>query len=340
MAAAPPIPSSRHPLDRFLRLFADVREGEGGQLLLLAANVFLILTAYYVMKPVRESLILAQPGGAEIKSYSMAAQAVLLVFLVPAYGALASRMPRQRLINIVSFFFIACLPLFFLAAEAGWRVGIVFFLWIGIFSLMVIAQFWAYANDSYTPESGKRLFALIAFGASSGAVFGAWISGRLIGVVGVHALLLVAASILAASLGLFNLIDWRARSREPLAGAAAAKDEPIGPDGAFGLVLRNRYLLLIAALVFLLNWVNATGEYILSSVVAQQAQAEVAAGNLAAAKVGAYIGGFYASYFQVVNIAGMVLQLFLVSRIVKWLGVRGAVCVLPLVALGSYTVAA
>jgi AAA family ATP:ADP antiporter len=339
-SAVPPVPDSHHPLDRFLRLFADVRAGEGGQLLLLAANVFLILTAYYVMKPVRESLILAQPGGAEIKSYSMAAQAVLLVFLVPAYGALASRMPRRRLINVVSIFFIACLPLFFLAAEAGWKVGIVFFLWIGIFSLMVIAQFWAYANDSYTPESGKRLFALIAFGASSGAVFGAWISGRLIGVVGVHALLLVAASILAASLGLFNLIDWRARGRLARTDAPAPKDQAIGSDGAFGLVLRNRYLLLIAALVFLLNWVNATGEYILSSVVAQQAQAEVAAGRLAAAESGAFIGSFYARYFQVVNIAGMMLQLFLVSRIVKWLGVRGAVCVLPLVALGSYTVAA
>ena len=339
-AVAPPVPTARHPLDRFLRLFADVRSGEGGQLLLLAANVFLILTAYYVMKPVRESLILAQPGGAEIKSYSMAAQAVLLVFLVPAYGALAARLPRQRLINLVSLFFIACLPLFFLAAEAGWHVGVVFFLWIGIFSLMVIAQFWAYANDSYTPEAGKRLFALIAFGASSGAVFGAWISGRLIDVVGVHALLLVAASILAASLGLFNLIDWRARGRLTHADRASPKAEPIGPDGAFSLVLRSRYLLLIAGLIFLLNWVNATGEYILSSVVAAQAHAEVAAGTLAATKAGAYIGSFYAGYFQVVNIAGMVLQLFLVSRIVKWLGVRGAVCVLPLVALGSYTVAA
>ena len=339
-AVAPPVPTAQHPLDRFLRLFADVRSGEGGQLLLLAANVFLILTAYYVMKPVRESLILAQPGGAEIKSYSMAAQAVLLVFLVPAYGALAARLPRQRLINLVSLFFIACLPLFFLAAEAGWHVGVVFFLWIGIFSLMVIAQFWAYANDSYTPEAGKRLFALIAFGASSGAVFGAWISGRLIDVVGVHALLLVAASILAASLGLFNLIDWRARGRLTHADRASPKAEPIGPDGAFSLVLRSRYLLLIAGLIFLLNWVNATGEYILSSVVAAQAHAEVAAGTLAATKAGAYIGSFYAGYFQVVNIAGMVLQLFLVSRIVKWLGVRGAVCVLPLVALGSYTVAA
>jgi len=341
-SAAPPVPDSHHPLDRFLRLFADVRSGEGGQLLLLAANVFLILTAYYLMKPVREALILAQPGGAEIKSYSMAAQAVLLVFLIPAYGALAGRLSRRHLINTVTALFIACLPPFYLAAEAGLPVGIPFFLWIGVFSLMVIAQFWAYANDSYTPEAGKRLFALIAFGASSGAVFGAFASARLIEVVGVHGLLLAAAAVLAASLALFNLIDLRAQAsparatqREPGAEVGAA----VGTDSAFGLVLRSRYLLLIAALILLLNWVNATGEYILSSIVSRAAQDEVTAGRLEAERVRAYIGSFYASYFQVVNIAGMVLQLFLVSRIVKFIGVRGAVCVLPLVALGSYAAA-
>lgn len=342
-AIAPTAPPPRGPLDRFLRLFAEVHEGEGGQVLLLAFNVFLILTAYYVMKPVREALILAQPGGAEIKSYSMAAQALLLAFVVPAYGALATRLPRRRLINIVTAFFVACLPLFYLAAEAAVHVGVAFFLWIGVFSLMVIAQFWAYANDLYTPEAGKRLFALVAFGASSGAVFGAFISGHLIGVLGVHAMLLVAAVILAASLMVFNFIDLRVSARAAArrhAKVQTVAEAPIGDGNAFALVLRSRYLLLIAALIFLLNWVNATGEYILSSIVQRAAEADVAAGRLAPEKEGAFIGAFYADYFQVVNIAGMLLQLFVVSRVVKYLGVRFAVCILPLVAFGSYAVAA
>ena len=94
-----PAPPPRGPLERFLRVFTDVRQGEGVQLLLLTLNVFLILTAYYVMKPVREALILDQPGGAELKSYAYAAQALLLVVLVPIYGSLATRLPRRRLIN-------------------------------------------------------------------------------------------------------------------------------------------------------------------------------------------------------------------------------------------------
>jgi AAA family ATP:ADP antiporter len=340
MADTPLHALPKSPLDRFLSLFADVRHGESGRLLLLAFNVFLILTAYYVMKPVREALILAQPGGAEIKSYSMALQAVLLAAVVPAYGALAGRLPRRRLINIVTSFFIACLPIFFLAAEQRWHVGVPFFLWIGVFSLMVIAQFWAYANDVYTPDEGKRLFALIAFGASTGAVFGASISGHLMGVLGVNAMLLVAAFILAFSLIIFNVIDLREKTGDARRQDGRPAGLPIGRGNAFGLVLRNRYLLLIAALVLLLNWVNATGEYILSSIVQRAAEEKVAAGVLSREQEGAYIGAFYSQYFQVVNIVGMVLQLLVVSRVVKYLGVHVAVCILPVVAFGSYAVAA
>jgi AAA family ATP:ADP antiporter len=343
--AEPPLPT--RPLERFLRLFSDVRQGEGPMLLLLALNVFLILVAYYVMKPVREVLILNQPGGAELKSYAYAAQAALLVVMVPLYGALASRLPRQQLINVVTVFFIACLPVFYGLAEHGAHIGLVFFLWIGVFSLMVIAQFWAYANDLYTPAEGKRLFAVVAFGASSGSVAGSWLSGHLIDVIGVNALLLAAAVVLAVSLMLFNGIDRldgrqraRRRGQGSAAAANAAPQAAIGGAGAFALVLNNRYLLGMALVILLLNWVNSAGEYILSSIVKHAADTEIAAGRLALAEQGRFIGSFFADYFQLVNIIGMVLQLFFVSRLVKWLGVPVALCVLPIVALGSYGVAA
>ena len=56
-ATSPALPP-RGPLERFLQLFTEVRGGEGAPLLLLTLNVFLILAAYYVMKPVRQALIL------------------------------------------------------------------------------------------------------------------------------------------------------------------------------------------------------------------------------------------------------------------------------------------
>lgn len=99
---SPALPAPRRPLERFLGLFTDVRDGEGPQLLLLAFNAFLILTSYYLMKPVREVLILDQPHGAELKSYAYGAQAVWLLVIVPLYGALAARLSRLRLVNGVT----------------------------------------------------------------------------------------------------------------------------------------------------------------------------------------------------------------------------------------------
>jgi AAA family ATP:ADP antiporter len=80
-----------------------VRPGEAKTALLLALNVFLILMAYYILKTVREALILGE-GTAELKSYLSAGQVVVLAFAVPFYGRLVARFPRMTLINIVTTF--------------------------------------------------------------------------------------------------------------------------------------------------------------------------------------------------------------------------------------------
>lgn len=320
-------------LDRFLCLFAQVRGGEGANALLLALNVFVLLTAYYLIKPVREALILAG-GGAEIKSYAAAGQGILLLGAVPLYAWLASRLPRQRLIAAVTLFFAGCLGAFYLLARLDAPLGVVFYLWVGVFNLMVIAQFWSFANDLYTPEEGKRLFPIVAFGASSGAVLGSYVAQLLIGPLGVYQLLLVAGALLVLSLLITNAVGSRERALTPAAA------EPIGREGAFRLVLKSNYLLLIALLMLVLNWVNTTGEYLLGRTVARAAALAVAAGTAGGLSEREYIGKFYANFFMVVNLSGLLLQLFAVSRLLKYLGVRLALLLLPLVALGGYALLA
>jgi AAA family ATP:ADP antiporter len=329
----------KSPLERALAPFADVRSGEGGTALLLMLNVFVLLTTYYIIKPVREALILAG-GGAELKAYMAAGQGFLLLFAVPAYSRLAARVPRRPLINIVTLFFSGCLVLFYALARAHVPLGVVFYLWIGIFNLMVVAQFWSFANDLYTPDQGKRLFAIVGFGASLGAVLGSKVAGLLIGPLGVHQMLLVAAALLAASLVLTNVVDSREKARlssaAARAGRKASMEEPLPKGSAFGLVMRHRYLALIALLILFLNWVNTTGEYILGRTVSAAARNAVAEGTAGGLSEGALIGKFYADFYTVVNIAGVVIQLFLVSRILKYLGVRIALLFLPLIAFGGY----
>lgn len=328
-------PSSdrRSPLERMLGLFTDVRGGEGSTVLALAFNVFLILTAYYMIKPVREALILSVPGGAELKSYASAGQALLLLLLVPAYGWLASRVPRMRLIDSVTVFFAVCLIVFYLLIAAGFQMAIAFFLWVGIFNLMVPAQFWAFANDIYDPEAGKRLFVLVAFGASAGAVFGSFLANEMIRYVGVYEMLLLAAGLLVSTLLLSHWVNRR-ELPSPAGEVSPHPVEQIEQGNAFGFVFRNRYLLLLAFVMLLTNWVNSNGEYILGRIVKEAADA--AAIGPAAVNEDEFIAAFYASYFGIVNLLGMLLQLLLVSRIIKYIGVPIAICLLPAITIGSY----
>ena len=92
--------------------------------------------------------------------------------------------------------------------------------------------------------------------------------------------------------------------------------------------MRNRYLLLIALITLFLNWVNSAGEYILSAVVKNEADLAVATGSIALSEQARFIGTFFADYFHIVNLAGMLLQLFVVSRAIKYLGVPVALCIL------------
>ena len=318
-------------LDRSLSLFTEVRAGEGASALMLAANVFCLLAFYYVLKTVRESLILSE-GGAEVKSYSAAGQALLLVFLVPAYGALASRVNRMRLISGVTLFFASHLVIFYLLGAAGARIGVAFFLWIGIFNVVVIAQFWSFANDVYSNERGKRLFPLVGLGSSLGAWVGAELASVLFAKLGPYRLMLFSAVGLALCVLLTRWVDRRERGK----GDVAKSEAPVGRAGGFRLVFTERYLLLIALLVLVLNIVNTVGEFLLGRLVASTTAQAVAAGTTGGLSQEALIGQFYGSFFGWVNLLGFLFQLLLVSRIFKYVGVRGALFVLPCVAMFSY----
>src|SRR6185503_20248951 len=203
---------------RFLSIFADVRGGEALTALLLMLNIFCLLAAYYLLKTIREPLILTTPGGAEVKSYSAAAIAGLLIILVPLYSAVASRVSRVKLINGVTLFFAACLIGFFALSRTGVPIGVAFFIWVGIFNLMVIAQMWAFANDVYTVEQGKRLFAIVGFGASLGAIAGSFTTGQLVKLYGPYPFMLGACALLVLCMVMTNVVN----AREKRARAAQA----------------------------------------------------------------------------------------------------------------------
>jgi len=335
MAQGSPFPQEEKGLlDRALSLFTDVRAGEAVGALLLAANVFYLLAFYQVLKIVRDALILSE-SGAEAASYASAGMAAVLFLFVPAYGAFASRVNRVWLICSVTIFFASHLLIFYVLGVAGVRVGVAFYIWIGVFNNVALAQFWAFANDLYTNERGKRLFPLVGVGASLGALIGAGLTAYFFRGMGPYRLMLVAAAGLLVPVALTIIVHRREGHRKEAASEEAEK--PVGGSGGFQLVFKQRYLLLIALMVLVYNLVNTLGGYILNTVFEHEAARRVAAGLAEGASEAAIIGTMSGTVQTWVNLLGLVLQAFVVSRIFRHIGVRGALFILPAIAASGYT---
>jgi AAA family ATP:ADP antiporter len=328
-APTPKLLAGERLLASLLRPFARVEAAEAFTAAVMMFTVFCLLMAYYFLKVAREPLILLQ-GGAEVKSYAAAGQSLLLFLVVPAYAAAARRVARMRLIGIVYGFFALNLFAFAALSHAGARIGVPFYLWVGVFNMTAVAQFWSFANDIYAAEQGKRLFAVLGIGSSMGAVAGAFIA-RKVAVLGPSALMLLAALGLLACTALLAWVDRRERG---VSLRRAVVQSPVVDGPAFAVLLRDRYLLLIAALAFLLNCVNTNGEYVLDRTLL----AAIDAGAAQGVERSAFVGAFKAHYFGWVNLISVLLQLFVVSRIMTRLGVSKSLFILPVVGLATYTI--
>ena len=328
-------------LERMLAIFADVRAGEGQGALLLALNVFLLLAAYYLLRNVRQVLILTEGGApfgwtrSQVAAYASGAMAIVLLGVVPLYGWLASRVPRMRLITITTVFFAANLVLFSLLGQSGVRVGIAFYIWLGVFNVFIIAQFWGLANDLYTEGQGRRLFPMIGVGASFGGLFGALAVGQLVSQLAFTPLtvMLVSAAVLLVALAI-TMVANRRVTKQSDPDAAGLDDVPLGRAGGFQLLLSDRYLTWIGVLIILLNIVNSTGGYMVNYFAEQAVSAREAGEGQE------FVAVFFSRFDALVSLTGLVLQLFITSRALRHFGVRGSLFVLPVLALVNYSVIA
>jgi len=323
----------RRGLRRWLPVL--VNPGETFAVLMLAANAFLLMMAYYILKTIREPLILQGGGygisGEELKTYATAGQAVLLLGLVPLYGRIARSIDRRQLIRRTVGFLVLSLLVLMLLSHLQVRIGLVYYLWLGSVSLIAIAQFWSFAADFYQRTQGERLFPLIAAGASLGALLGAGTTRWLLERLGLLQLMWVAAVVLLVYAAVYQIIDPPRRAT----GRPLAHDNlPLGTRGGFELVLKSRYLLLIAVTVLLSSLVNTQGEFVLAEAVNAQAARLVPAGDLDQLRIA--VGKIYGNFYSAVNLLAFVVQLFLVAPIFRRFGVHRALYLFPLIALAAY----
>lgn len=338
-------------LDRSLRVFTDVRIGEGSTALLMFVNIFLILCAYYFIKPLREGWIAVSDisglSKVEVKAYSSFGQGVFLIPVVWLYGRLSERWSRSSLItrstlfcmsNIVVFWFLQ--PNFFF--EKLPLSGIIFYLWVGMFSVFVVAQFWTFAADVYAGEQGDRLLPMIAIGATAGAAAGSWITDILLsaGIIRSEWLLMVALIPLTISILLTRVVDRR-RPALDQAGKTPEQTQEKAGTNALRLVFSSRFLVATAVVTLLLSWVNTNGENLLFRVIQDSLKGEALSQGITDADALLRFTrdattSFYGNFFFWVNIMALLLQAFVASRLLKYGGFGALFLLLPVVALLSY----
>jgi len=314
----------------FLKKIVAVEEHEVRPMLLAALYYFLLLAAYFVIRPIRDDMGIA--GGVRNLPWLFLGTLLGMLLVHPLFTALVSRLPRRLFIPISYTFFAVNLVVFWLlfqtiSEDAGIWTGRVFFVWTSVFNLFVVSIYWSLMADLFRPAQAKRLFGFIAVGGTVGAVVGSSVTAFLANRVGPTNLLLVSAAILGlAMLAARKLMSTVTRSRiddDPLRPPTAQIEQPVGGGVFDGVrtVFASNYLLGIVTYM-LLYTITATFLYF------QQAEiVEVSFTDRAARTV------FFARIDLAVNILTALTQIFLTGRIVRRIGVALSLATLPLVCI-------
>jgi AAA family ATP:ADP antiporter len=311
-----------------LKRIVAVEENEVRPMLWAALYYFLLLAAYFVIRPIRDEMGVA--GGVRNLPWLFLGTLLGMLLIHPLFTALVSRLTRRVFIPLSYTFFAVNLIAFWLfflvfSEGAGIWAGRVFFVWTSVFNLFVVSIFWSLMADLFRPGQAKRLFGFVAVGGTVGAVAGSSITAFLAARVGPTNLLLVSAAILGlAMLTARRLMSTVSRARlddDPLRPPTAQIEQPLGGGVFDGIrtVFASNYLLGIVGYM-LLYTVTATILYF------QQAEiVEISFTDRAARTV------FFARIDLAVNILTALTQIFLTGRIVRRIGVALSLATLPLV---------
>ena len=314
---------------RILQKVVEVRPQEVRVLFLSGAYFFLILTAYYIIRPIRDEMGVA--GGVENLAWLFTGTMALTLLVHPLFAWTVTRYPRKRFIPLAYRFFSLNLLAFFflfriLPGGADIWIGRFFFNWTSVFNLFVVSVFWAFMADIFNSEQGKRLFGFIGLGGTLGAIMGSGVTAVLARVLGPVNLLLLSALFLEAALRCVRILGrWVAKEG---VGQEGDEDEIIGGGVLAGITgaLRSPYLLGIILFMFLFTFSSTSMYFQQADIVSRNFQDPGARTS------------FFATIDLLVNLLTLCTQAFLTGRIIKWFGLGVALAILPLMTVLGFGV--
>ena len=310
-------------IKRFFEKIVDVKPDEIRALLLGFVFHFLILTGYYIMRPIRDSI--AAGNRLETLPWMFTATLVAMLIANALFAAIVARMSRRKFIPLAYGFFIFNLALFFVLmrtcppAQQVW-IGRALYVWVSVFNLFNTAIFWAFMTDLFTVEQGKRLYGFIAVGGSLGGVLGPYITARYVQNLGAANLLVVAAIMFFVAGFLVRFFPSGFTDKNK---TVQTEEEPIGGSIWSGIthIARSPYLLGLAASM-LLYTTTSTWAYFQQSDLTREAMKDSGARTV-----------FLAHLDMWVNSITVVIQIFLTGRLLKWFGVGFTLVAMPFVSM-------
>ncbi len=310
-------------LQRVLSPVVEVREEESAVVLLMFAYSFLAMTAYNILKPVTRSKFISALG-ADNLPYVLLAAGVTIGVLMTGYSWVVARLPRRGALPITQVGMAGLLLLFWslFQTEARW-VSPAFYLLGLILGVLLISQFWTVANLVYDPRQAKRVFGFIGGGASLGGVAGSYILQSYTPSLGTTNMLVISgAMLLACAVLVWHILGKTHTDTAP--DAAMANDEGVDSAEGFALLRSSSHLKIIALVISF----AAVGAAIIEQQLNMAAEAAKGANQTDAITV------FLAQVQLWTSTIGFVIQVWLTSRIHRYLGIGFALMVLP-VSLGA-----
>jgi AAA family ATP:ADP antiporter len=317
---------------RLLRRFLTVHPHEIALLGWAWLYLFSIFFSYYVIRPIRDEIGIA--GGLDNLPWLVTGTLVGMIIINPPFAALMTRLPRVRFIALTYRFFLTNLLVFLLlfhttTGQANLWIGRVFFVWTSVFNLFVVSVFWIFMVDVFSSEQGKRLFGVIAAGATIGGIAGSALAAGTVYAFGDALLLLASALFLEVavfSVGrIQHLAHHHKRTRHP-------RDEKTASGkGVFGgLVdtLRSPYLLNICLYMLL---------YTSLSIFVYFQQANIVDRNFADR---ASRTAFFAHVDLLSNVLTLGAQFFLTAQVLERFGVAVTLTIVPALTVAGFALVA
>jgi AAA family ATP:ADP antiporter len=293
---------------------------------------FCVLSAYYIIRPVRETM--AVGSGADTIPYLFIGTFIATLIVTPIFGWVTSRYPRRIFLPWVYLFFISNILIFWIVfsmrVDDGqdhiW-LGRTFFVWLSVFNLFVVSVFWSFMADIYTREQGRRLFGLITSGGSIGALAGSELTSRYVTEIGFENLFPISAGILLiAVLCIRQLRKWVVHEHREGVDNTVESAEPLGGGPLSGVthVFSSKYFSGIAISSVIASLLG-TALYMFAAQLVEQ---QIIDPNERT------------KFFSDINVwsnrFALLGQMFLVRHVVKRLGIGISLSFLPIISIASF----